>query len=407
MIKVEQYMNIKELSQQGHSIRAVARITGHARNTVRKVLRGEHTLKAKSPTRTSKLDPFKEYLRKRYRQYGLSAVRLLEEIRPMGYDGSIATVRRFLRTLKQDVRRKSKLTVRFETPPGEQAQADWGYCGRFPASDGNKVSIYVFVMVLSFSRMMFVRFTTNMKMRQLIECHQHAFAFFGGWPASILYDNMKQVKLAPGKWNEKFLDFANHYGFVPKTHRPYRPRTKGKVERVVDYTKDNFLAGRDFAGLDDLNAQGLHWLEHTANVRNHGTTKRRPVDLLSQEQAKLAAFDSVPAYRFLDPVPRVVNWESMVHFQGSRYSVPPQYAGKTVEVASAGGQIVVRLGDAIVAEHRQAAGPGQSIVEKDHLAELWKITEQQIRPPEGVRWQIDLEPSVEQIPLSRFEEVCP
>ena len=206
MIKVEQFMNIKELSQHGHSIRAIARITGHARNT-----------------------------------------------------------------------------VRFETPRDEQAQADWGYCGRFPTNDGKAISVYVFVMVLSFSRMM-------------------------------------------------FLDFANHYGFVPRTHRPYRPRTKGKVERVVDYAKDNFLAGRDFSGLDDLNAQGLHWLEHTANVRIHGTTKRRPIDLFSQEQAKLVACDSVPAYRFLDPVPRVVNWESMIHFQGSRYSVPPQYAGQTVTI---------------------------------------------------------------------------
>jgi transposase len=385
MIKVDQFMNIKELKQQGLSIRDIARMTGHSRNTVRKVLRGEHTLKAKSPERSSRLDPHKDYVRQRYEQHGLSAVRLLAEIVPMGFDGSIATLRRFLRTLKQDVRRNQKLTVRFETPPGKQAQADWAYCGKFPTADGGTISVYAFVMVLSFSRMLFVHFTTSMKMRELIECHQKAFAFFGGWTGSILYDNMKQVRLGPGQWNEQFLDFARHYGFVPKTHRPYRPRTKGKVERAVDYVKDNLLAGRCFHGLEDLNAQALAWLEQTANVRLHGTTQQRPCDLFASET--LTPLESMPLYRFLDPVERTANWESMIHFQGSRYSVPPQFAGQAVQVAADAGQIVVRAGDAIIAEHRQATKAGQCIVDKEHLAELWKVTQEQIPSPPHARWQ--------------------
>ena len=404
MIKVDQFMNIKELKQQGHSIRDVARLTGHSRNTVRKVLRGEHTLRMKSTERNSKLDAHKDYVRERYQQHGLSAVRLMEEIKPMGYEGSITTLRRFLRTLKQDTRRKQKLTVRFETPPGQQAQADWTYCGKFPTTTGSMISVYAFVMVLSFSRMMFIHFTTSMKMRELIECHKRAFAFFGGWPESILYDNMKQVRISSTQWNEQFLDFANHYGFVPKTHRPYRPRTKGKVERSVDYAKDNFLAGRSFQGLDDLNAQALHWLEQTANVRIHGTTQQQPIDLFTKET--LTPLDSMPVYRFLDPVERLVNWESMVQFQGSRYSVPPEYAGKTVHVAADAGQIIVRTGNAIIAEHRQAVKAGQCIVERDHLIELWRVTQEQIKPPPRTRWEITFEQSVQQMPLASFEEVC-
>ena len=158
MIKVDQFMDIKELQAQGHSIRDIARLTGLSRNTVRKVLRGQHPMKVKSALRDSLLDPFKDYLRGRFEEHGLSAVRLIDEIRPMGYVGSIATVRRYLSTLRQAVRRQSKLTVRFETPPGEQAQADWAYCGRFPASDGRSIPVYAFVMVLGFSRMLFVRF---------------------------------------------------------------------------------------------------------------------------------------------------------------------------------------------------------------------------------------------------------
>jgi transposase len=403
MIHVEQFMDIRELKQQGHSLRDIARITGHSRNTVRKVLRGEHTLTFHTPQRSSKLEPFQDYVRRRYEEHGLSAVRLLDEIRPMGYAGSIVTLRRFLRTFRQDTLRRSKLTVRFETPPGEQAQADWTYCGRFPTPEGKTISIYAFVMTLSFSRMLFVQFTTSMKMRELIACHQEAFNFFGGWPRTILYDNMKQVKLSRIEWNEQFLDFAGHYGFIPKTHRVRRPRTKGKVERVVDYVKDNFLAGRTFQGLADVNAQGRHWLEHTANVRVHGTTHQRPIDLFGQEA--LTPCTAAPVYRFLDPVSRQVNWEAMVRFQGSRYSVPPQFAGKTVHVAAAGGQIVIRAEDAIIAEHRQAAEPGQSIVHKEHLAELWKITEQQVQVPRGPRWQITFEQQVERMPLSAFEEV--
>ena len=209
--------------------------------------------------------------------------------------------------MKRSTERAAKLTVRFETPPGRQAQADWAYCGRFADVDGKPIAVYAFVMVLGYSRQLFVRFTTSMRLGELIECHQEAFAYFGGWPQTILYDNMKQVKLSAFQWNERFLDFARHYGFTPKTHRAYRPRTKGKVERAVDYVKDNFLTGRTFHGLDELNAQARHWLATTANVRIHGTTQQRPVDLFAEEQPTLAAYDSLPAYRFVDPAPRQVS----------------------------------------------------------------------------------------------------
>ncbi len=266
--------------------------------------------------------------------------------------------------------------------------------------------IYLFLMVLTFSRMLYIRFTTSMKMGLFIECHQRALEFFGGVPATILYDNMKQVRVGPDRFNEQLLDFANHCGFVPKTHRPYRPRSKGKVERPVDYAKGNFLAGREFDGVEDLNARGLHWLDQVANMRIHGTTQQRPVDLFAQDQAALTPISAIRPCRFVDPVSRVVSYESMVHFRGSRYSVPPEHAGKTVQVVADGGQILVRLNDAIVTEHREAAGKGLCVVEKEHLAELWKITQQQIRPPEDApRWNVRFDQVVHTTPLAVFEEV--
>jgi hypothetical protein len=161
---------------------------------------------------------------------------------------------------------------------------------------------------------------------------------------------------------------------------------------MVDYVKDNFLAGRTFHGLDDLNVQAQRWLEETANVRVHGTTGQRPVDLFTQES--LTPVTSVGSYRGAQAVQRTVNWEALVHFQGSRNSVPPAYAGQTVCVTADGGQIIIRTGDTIIAEHRQATQPGQCVVEKEHLAELWKLTAERTPVPrDQPRWHLDLTPS--------------
>jgi len=247
MLSWEDWMEARSLLAQGCSIREVARLTGHSRNTVAKL--GEQGPPGRiSRRRGSQLDPHKEYLRERYAQYGLSAVRLLAEIQPMGYRGSLSVLRRFVATLKPA--RAPGATVRFETPPGHQAQMDWGCCGTFAGPDGRPVRLYLFAMVLGFSRALYVEFTTAMDTATLLECHQRAFAFFGGWPRELLYDNLKQVRLLAGpqgKWNPLFADFAAHYGFVPRVCRVRRPQTKGKVERAIGYVKDSFLKGRSFA----------------------------------------------------------------------------------------------------------------------------------------------------------------
>lgn len=402
MIGVRHVIDVHDLRRQGHSLRTIARMTGLSRNTVRKVLRGEHTLTRKPADRGSKLDPFKEYLRGRRAEHPLSAVRLIEEIRPMGYTGSLPTLRRFLATLDAQAVRAKRLTVRFETPPGHQAQADWAFAGRVPDAAGTPRPVYLFTFVLGFSRTLFVWATPSMNLASLLDAHRRAFDAVGGWPREILYDNMKQVKVAPGEWNEGFLDFARHYGFAPKTHRVRRPRTKGKVERAVEYVKDHFLLGRTFADLDDLNAQLRVWLADVANVRTHATTGRRPVDLLAQEG--LTPVASVPAYQFVDPVRRTVSFEALVHFRGSRYSVPPAFAGRAVEVAAAGGQIVVRAGDLVIAEHRQAVRAGQCVVAREHLEELWKVTAGRVPVPPREATAATA-PEVARADLSRFEEV--
>lgn len=272
MLQAEDWMDLHALRREGHSIKAIARLSGLSRNTVRRQLRLEAPTTFRSPARPSCLDPHKAYLEKRLGECSLSAVRSLAEIRPMGYAGSIDVLRRYLHGLRGERRKKSRLTVRFETPPGKQAQAGWAHCGRFPTPTGAILSVYAFVMVLGFSRMLYVEFTTSMRLAVLLACHLNAFRFFGGVPAEILYDNMKQVRLEPGQLHPLLVDFAGHHGFAIKTHQVRRPRTKGKVERAVHFVEDNFLAGRSFVDLGDLNAQRLPWLD-AANGRIHGTMR--------------------------------------------------------------------------------------------------------------------------------------
>jgi len=167
LVQTEQWMDIHLLFKQLGSIRAVAKQTGFSRNTVRKILRSSDPPSFESPVRKNGVEDFKVYLARRYAEHGLSAVRLLEEIRAQGFTGSIHMVRRFIETLRPLREAAAKATVRFETPPGQQAQADWAYCGRHAARRGKLVGVYAFVMVLGFSRMMYMRFTTSMRMAEL------------------------------------------------------------------------------------------------------------------------------------------------------------------------------------------------------------------------------------------------
>jgi transposase len=395
-------MDIRMLHKEGHSIKAIARQTGRSRNTVRRVLRHAGPAAFQKSQRHSRLDAFKTYVRQRWEECSLSAVRLLAEIQPMGYTGSAVTLRRYLQTLKPERERLRKLTVRYETPPGKQAQVDWAYAGRFPDPSGGTVPVYIFLMVLSFSRMLYVEFTSSMKLPTLIQCHLNAFAFFAGCPLEILYDNMKQVRLSPGQFHPLFLDFVNHYGIAAKTHRIRRPRTKGKVERMVDYVKDNFLNGRSFIDLVDLNVQGQHWLNYTANVRLHATTERKPVDLWPQE--KLTALTSVPPYQLCEWVSRKAGFDGFVRFAKSRYSVPPEYAGQTVRIGQKEQKVVIRTQELIVAEHLPAAKAGCTVADPAHVAALWKLSLQKTKTPPP-RWQLTFDQQVANPPLTAYQEV--
>jgi transposase len=365
MVEPEEWMDIKDLHRQGLSKREIARRTGRSRNTIDKILQQRTPEPFHKAARPSLLDPYKPYVKERWERYALTARRLLEEIEPQGYRGCLNLVQRFVKTLKENHRAGRVATVRFETPPGYQAQADWAHVGMV---EGEK--IYAFLSVLSFSRMLYVEFTKSMDIPVLIRCQHNAFDYFGGAPKSVLYDNMAQVRLPSGEINPFFADFAAHCGFAVKTHRVRRPRTKGKVERMVSYLEQDFLNGRSFAGFDDLCAQGSLWQEK-ANRRRHATTAERPCDLLQKEN--LTALDAARPYTLAQRYHRKVDAEGFVRLDRTRYSVPPQYVCQSVLLIRREQTLRIQAGDLVIAEHC-AGKPGECIADDAHVAAMWKQT---------------------------------
>jgi len=244
------------------------------------------------PGAPTKLDAFKPIIETRLAALPeLTSVRLLDEIRGAGYGGGYTQLKEFVRTIRPSV---VEPIIRFETPSAHQAQVDFA---DFKLPWGKR---YALLVVLGYSRLLWLRFFRRKDMQALLEGIEAAFSFFGGVPRELLFDQMKSVvtrdeRLDGGKLihNAEFLRFSAHWGFTPRACRPYRAKTKGKVERPVSYTRSNFFYGRDFVSDADLNEQTGRWLERTAipaepqkPVRVQGvpsvTVERRPLSAYSQ-----------------------------------------------------------------------------------------------------------------------------
>lgn len=275
---------LKHLLDQGLKKTAIAERLGVSRRLIYHLIETgqlDRDLSAPPARRTrtpapAKLEPYKPIIASRLDTYPeLSAVRLFDECRAAGYEGGLTQLKVFVRAVRP--RPEPEPIVRFETPPGQQAQVDFAEC-RFPW--GKR---YALLVVLGYSRLLWLRFYRRQTMATVISGLEEAFTYFGGVPAELLFDQMKAViiedqRAGGGKLleNPEFLRFAAHWSFRIRACRPYRAKTKGKVERPVAYVRDNFVYGREFVGDGDLDAQRLRWLDATANVRVHGTTKEQP-----------------------------------------------------------------------------------------------------------------------------------
>lgn len=326
-------MLYEQVKFQGRKISEIARETGMSRNTIKKYLRkGEQEHKAKGQKRPSKLDPFKTNIDELMKMGIYNANTILERIQRLGYTGGITIVKDYMNPLRPPAIRTGAAIKRYETKPGKQAQMDWGIL-KYRDQKGKVCKIACFVVVLGYSRMRYVEFSRRCDEASLLRCIVNAFEYFNGVPDTVLTDRMKTVVVSSDHgrpvWQTDFERFATEFGFVPKLCRVRRPQTKGKVERLVYFVRDSFMAGRQFTDFGDLQAQAIAWCDKV-NRRIHGTTGERPVDLLRDEKLKaLPAVSILNRYQWEE---RKVARDCFISFNGTRYGVNWNYCGQAVRV---------------------------------------------------------------------------
>jgi transposase len=386
MVKGDLWHEIQSRFKLKESKKSIARTLQIDIKTVRKILRQKQPRSYSREKQESLiLKPHKSYILKRLAAVGYCARSIYEELQVMGYLGSYDVVKRFVSPLRKEA--EIEATVRFETPPGRQGQADWGQCWTIVA--GKRTKVHLFVLTLGFSRRMYAGATADEKMPAFLRSHEEAFEFLGGVPHEIVYDNLKSVVLGRDfegsrfEWNPVFWDFSRYYGFRPHPHRPYRPQTKGKVESGIKYIK-RFLRGKEFRSLDDLNTQLLEWIITVADQRIHGTTHRKPAEMFLEEKDLLLSSKGRPVYVLEERAVRHVSKDCLVAFQTNRYSVPFRLAGKRVEVLTDGERIKIYHGGELISSHPRIDGSYRSSVDKSHYWGLIKAAKPTPAPPDDV-----------------------
>jgi transposase len=354
MLRGGDVKEIRDFHREGLSISRIQALTGYARSTIRKYLAHPETPRFHSPRKGhSKLDPFVPYVRERTQAGVWNGVVLLRELRDRGYSGGYTILTDYLRPLRETAFEAA--VRRFETPPGHQAQVDWGEVGVVETGQERK-KLSGFVLTLGYSRAIFADLATDQRLGTLMKMHETAFEELGGVPREILYDWMKTVALGTDdrgetRWNPQFADFARYWGFVPRLCRPYRPQAKGKTERGVGYLKGNFIVGREACGLDDLRSQLHGWMWEVANRRVHGTTHRRVDEAWREEVPSLRSVEGQPAYPYEPSVERKVARDAFVSYATNRYPVPWTLAGQRVILVERGEEVVVLVGSEPVIRH--------------------------------------------------------
>jgi transposase len=369
---------IQELKRQGLSISDISGLTGFNRRTVRKYLAEATTAAELVPVygpraeRVSKLSAFKPYIEQRLQSGLWNAAVLLRELKEQGYTGGYSILKDFL----HPQRKASRVVAvrRFETPPGHQAQVDWGDVGQIVLV-GQMQRLSAFVLTLGCSRAQFAGIATNQTLPTLLQMHERAFTELGGIPQEILYDNMKTVVLGRDgrgevQWHPVFLDFAKYWGFVPRVCRPHRPQTKGKIEAGIRYLRSSFLSGSTADSLEALHRDLGQWVWGVANRRVHGTTHQIVFEAWEAEKPHLSPLSGRLPYPYTPKVVRRVSRDAFVSYGGNRYSVPWTAAGLEVSVQVMAGQVEILRGEERLALHPLYSGAHQRIVVSEHHADI-------------------------------------
>jgi transposase len=365
MIEYETYCKIHEAHRQGLKIIQIARSLQLHPETVSKWLRTVPFRQRPAPRRASGLDPYKALIVRWLDAHPLSAQQVFQRLREAGYGGGISILKDYIRQIRPP---QHKAFLKLSFASGEAAQVDWGEYGTIGVGNTRR-RLSFFVMVLCYSRQMYLQFTVSQTMEHFLACHEHAFAALGV-PERIIVDNLKSAVLkrlvgeAP-VFNPRYLDFARHHAFQITACNVRAGWEKGRVESGVGYVKKNFLNGAEFTDFATVNPAARLWLDEIANVRIHGETHQRPVDLFAQERAHLKTPNANP-YDLARVITQRASSQFRVRLDTNRYSVPAQYANRPLTLKAYPDRLCIYHQDTLIGRHPRSYERRQDIEDPDH-----------------------------------------
>lgn len=353
-------------------IGTIARQLGIHHSTVRRVLSQAGVIDVTRPLRGSMVDPYLPFIRDTLEKYpSLTASRLFVMVKERGYPGQPDHFRSVVARLRP--KKPAEAYLRLHTLPGEQGQVDWGHFGRIVIGRAQR-TLMAFVMVLSYSRMTFLRFYLDAQMPNFIRGHVDAFGFFQGVPRILLYDNLKSAVLERRgdaiRFHPKLLELSGFYRFEPRPVAPARGNEKGRVERKIRDIRHSFFAAREFRDLADLNAQALEWCRGLAADRPCPEDKTRSVrEVFAEDQPRLIALPKLPfeTHEHLDVVVRKAPY---VRFDLNDYSIPHMRVERTLSVVADLDTVRILDGTELIATHPRSFDKGAQLEKPEHIAEL-------------------------------------
>jgi transposase len=356
--------------RQGLTITQTARTLGLQPRTVAKWLKRSRFEPRRSRRRSSILDAFKGRITRLLDTHPYSAQQIFQRLREEGYIGGITILRAYVRSI-----RPAKLPVylKLHFAPGESAQIDWGSFGTVAVGNTRR-RLSFFVIVLAYSRLMYVEFTVSQTMEHFLACHQNAFVAFGGVPLKIMVDNLKSAVLqrlagvAP-VFNARYADFARHYGFTITPCNVRRANEKGRVESGVGYVKKNFLRGLELTELGAIQAAAKVWLDTIANMRVHGETHRRPCDLFQEERSELGQLNP-NRYDVARTMTTRASSQFRITVDTNHYSVPSAYAHRRLTVKLHPDRVAIYFDTQLIARHARCYSRHLDIEDPEHVKAL-------------------------------------
>ena len=350
----------------------IASQLGIHHSAVDRVLSQAGMPKAERTRRVSIIDPYLPFIIGTLTQYPkLTATRLYAMAQQRGYPGGPSQFRSHIAQLRP--RKPSEAYLRLRTLPGEQAQLDWGHFGYVQIGRARR-PLMAFVMVLSWSRRIFLRFYLNQRMESFLRGHVAAFDAWGALPRVILYDNLKSAVLERRdeaiRFHPTLLALSAHYRFEPRPVAVARGNEKGRVERAIRYIRDNFFAGRQWSDIDGLNAQADAWCAGTAANRPCPEDPRMTVsEAFAQEQPQLLALPDNP-FETDERVEVSVGKTPYIRFDLNDYSVPHTHVQRSVTVIASLTRVRVLDGGEVIAEHPRVYGKAEQIENPLHIEAL-------------------------------------